>query len=158
MEKLKEIVAYFCSKYPYPKELSKARLVKMLYLADWKSSITNFQQLSDTKWVFNNYGPYVNDIVENLKKDSTFEVIDETNSHGAPKQVIRLKHSYDSNLKQEDKTILDFVIKATSPLNYSEFIDLVYSTYPIKVSSKKSELNLVELAKDYKKIKDVGVV
>jgi len=158
MEKLKEIVAYFCSKYPYPKELSKARLVKMLYLADWKSSITNFQQLSDTKWIYNNYGPYVNDIVENLKRDPSFEVLDETNSHGTPKQIIRLNHSYESNLKQEDKIILDFVIKATSPLNYSEFIDLVYSTYPIKVSSKKSELNLVELAKDYKKNKDGDVV
>ena len=75
MEKLKNIIAYFCTNYPYQKELSKARLVKMLYLADWKNSIENGRQLTDTKWIFNQYGPYVNDIIDYLKSDKRFEII-----------------------------------------------------------------------------------
>ncbi len=153
MEKLKNIIAYFCTNYPYQKELSKARLVKMLYLADWKNSIENGRQLTDTKWIFNQYGPYVNDIIDYLKSDKRFEIINEINSYGAPKQLISLKNDFLINLNPEEIKILDFVINATLPLNYSEFIDLVYSTYPIKVSSRMSELNLVALAQDYKAMK-----
>ena len=94
MEKLKNIIAYFCTNYPYQKELSKARLVKMLYLADWKNSIENGRQLTDTKWIFNQYGPYVNDIIDYLKSDKRFEIINEINSYGAPKQLISLKNDF----------------------------------------------------------------
>ena len=64
-----------------------------------------------------------------------------------------MKNDFLINLNPEEIKILDFVINATLPLNYSEFIDLVYSTYPIKVSSRMSELNLVALAQDYKAMK-----
>ena len=155
METLKDILAYFCLNYPYPNELSKARLVKMLYLADWKNSIEHQNQLTNTNWIFNQYGPYVNDIIETIKYDNRFEIIDKTNSYGSPKQLIKVSNNYKIlNLNEEKKRILDFVINATSVLNYSDFIDLVYSTYPIKVSSKMSELNLVQLATDYKKSKE----
>lgn len=155
METLKDILAYFCLNYPYPNELSKARLVKMLYLADWKNSIEHQKQLTNTDWIFNQYGPYVNDIIETIKYDTRFEIIDKTNSYGSPKQLIKVINNYNIlNLNQENKKILDFVINATSVLSYSDFIDLVYSTYPIKVSSKMSELNLVQLANDYKKSKE----
>lgn len=155
METLKDILAYFCLNYPYPNELSKARLVKMLYLADWKNSIEHQNQLTNTNWIFNQYGPYVNDIIETIKYDNRFEIIDKTNSYGSPKQLIKVIDNYNIiNLNEENKKILDFVINATSVLNYSDFIDLVYSTYPIKVSSKMSELNLVQLASDYKKSKE----
>ena len=155
METLKDILAYFCLKYPYPNELSKARLVKMLYLADWKNSIEHQAQLTDTDWIFNQYGPYVNDIIENIKYDSRFEIIDKTNSYGSPKQLIKVIDDYKiTTLTVENVEILDFVINATSVLNYSDFIDLVYSTFPIKVSSKMSQLDLVQLAKDYKKSRE----
>lgn len=155
METLKDILAYFCLNYPYPNELSKARLVKMLYLADWKNSIEHQKQLTNTDWIFNQYGPYVNDIIETIKYDTRFEIIDKTNSYGSPKQLIKVINNYNIlNLNEENKKILDFVINATSVLSYSDFIDLVYSTYPIKVSSKMSELNLVQLANDYKKSKE----
>lgn len=155
METLKDILAYFCLNYPYPNELSKARLVKMLYLADWKNSIEHQNQLTNTNWIFNQYGPYVNDIIETIKYDNRFEIIDKTNSYGSPKQLIKVNDNYNIvNLDEENKKILDFVINATSVLNYSDFIDLVYSTYPIKVSSKMSQLNLVQLAMDYKKSKE----
>jgi hypothetical protein len=39
MAELKDIIAYYCKQYPHKAELSKARLTKMVYLADWKSAI-----------------------------------------------------------------------------------------------------------------------
>ena len=154
MEKLKNIIAFFCQNYPYPQELSKARLVKMLYLADWKNCIENNKQLTTTKWVFNQFGPYVINIIEELKTDNRFEIIDGINSYGSLKQLIKLKIDFKIDLTFEEKEILNFVINATSSLNYSEFIDLIYSTYPIKISSRMSELNLVELANEYKSSKE----
>lgn len=154
MENIKDIIAYFCLKYPYSNELSKARLVKMLYLADWKNSIENGSQVTDTKWIFNQYGPYVNNIIDSIKSDNRFEIIDKVNSYGTPKQLIKVHPDYIIKLNEGVIKILDFVINATSPLNYSEFIDLIYSTYPIKVSSRMSELDLVNLAHDYKETKN----
>ena len=35
MAKLVDVVGYLCEHYPHKAELSKARLTKMVYLADW---------------------------------------------------------------------------------------------------------------------------
>ncbi len=50
MAALKDIIAYYCDRYPHKEELSKARLTKMVYLADWKSAIVHGKQISDIKW------------------------------------------------------------------------------------------------------------
>ena len=54
---------------------------------------------------------------------------------------------------EKEQKIIDFVIEKTKKFYWDKFINLVYSTYPIISQEKGSQLNLVELAKEYKQIK-----
>ena len=52
-----------------------------------------------------------------------------------------------------EKEVIEFIIEKTRKFYWDKFINLVYSTYPIISQEKGSQLNLVELAKEYKQIK-----
>lgn len=155
MAELRDIIAYYCKKYPHKMELSKARLTKMVYLADWKSCINRGKQISKINWVYNHFGPYVEDVANTAQTDSIFDIKSTTNFLGKSKQVVKLKsENYDpKSLSVADKNILDHIISITSKRYWNSFIELVYSTYPIIKSEKFSNLNLVELAEEYKQNK-----
>jgi hypothetical protein len=146
------IIKYILHTYPYKDELSASRLTKMLYLTDWKNAIENDEQLSETTWHFNHYGPYVDDFVNMARKDKEITVTNTTTMFGGNKQLFKLSNeSGDQVVLQEKlKEVVDFVINATKDKNYDDFIKLVYSTYPVISSSKYSDLDLVSKAREYK--------
>lgn len=153
MFNLKEIMSYFCLNYPYPNELSNARLTKMVYLSDWFSCLVLGKQITHIRWVFNHYGPYVDDIVDVAKRDSLFTISTVQNYYGDNKIIISCDDlSYKPMISEEVKEILDFVINKTKSMYFNEFIDYVYSTYPISSQSRYVNLDLVYLAKEYKMI------
>ena len=150
-----DLVRYIIKYYPQPDELSKARINKIMYLVDWKSAIENEKQITDIKWLFNHYGPYVTEIEEIINSDHRLKIEKTMNIYGNEKNIIRLL--VDKNFhspSKEEKNIIDFVIEKTKKFYWNKFIELVYSTYPIISQEKGSILNLVELAKEYKTIKD----
>lgn len=150
MNKLQEIAAYFCLKYPYKSELSKARLTKLVYLSDWFSSLIYEHQISNIEWIFNHYGPYVDDVIDSVKSSYNFSVQKESNIYGSDKYVITfMGNENDIHLSQNEKRILDTVIEKTKQLNFNEFIEYVYSTYPVASRERYSVLNLPELAEEY---------
>jgi uncharacterized protein YwgA len=152
MAKLRDVVAYLCKNYPYKHELSKARLTKMVYLADWRSCLKRGKQMTNIVWEFNFYGPYVEDVINVVKSDPSFEVIQTTNQHGGYKELISVHEDVTyPTLTSEDKEILDFVINTTKSKFWDDFIRLVYSTYPIVTQSRFSTLDLEDLARRYKK-------
>ena len=71
---IKDLVRYIVKNYPNKNDLSKARLNKLIYLIDWKSALDNQEQISNIEWIFNHYGPYVNDIELNLRSDDRFSI------------------------------------------------------------------------------------
>ena len=149
---ISNIVKYILSTYPYKSELSASRLTKILYLADWKSSIDKGYQITNAVWHFHHYGPYVDDFLKLAKEDLDINVINKETMFGGRKQQIELRNNFDGDIEisQENKEILDFVIVATKDKNYEDFIKLVYSTYPVVSSSRYSDFDLVKMAKDYK--------
>jgi hypothetical protein len=150
MATLRDVVAYLCEQYPHKNELSKARLTKMVYLADWKSAIERGCQITDILWVFNHYGPYVDDVVDSIRDDPAFEVVRTANVYGDQKELIRLREQVKyPTLTDEDRKILDFVVERTAPKYWNDFIRLVYSTYPVMTQARHSALDLVGLAKRY---------
>jgi len=151
MEKIRDIVLYIFKNYPKPEELSKPRFVKMIYLADWKSCLLYGEQITSIEWFYNHYGPYVNEIVDSLRGDSDFEII----SKGDSRETVRPAKGakYSQELSRKSKEVLDFVVLKTSPLEWDEFYQLVYSTYPIVIGQKYSKLDLVSLSKEYKENK-----
>lgn len=151
MEKLTQIIAYIIEKYPHKHELSNARVTKMIYLADWRNAIINKKQISNIHWYFDNYGPFVWDVYnEACSRHDIFSVNNGVNLFGKNKKTFSLKKSvcYDEVLPEEIKT-LDKIIESTASLNWNEFIQLVYSTYPIVSSERYSKLNLEEKAIEF---------
>lgn len=148
MKKLKALLAYLIDNYPYKFELSKARLTKMVYLCDWLSAFHCGKQMTDIKWYFNHYGPYVDDVVECARKNPEFDIIFDSNCFGATKEIISTINPLDTDcLDKSEKIILDFIIDKTSGLYWKGFINLVYATYPIATQPRYTYLDLVELAK-----------
>ena len=146
-----DLVKYILENYPYPNELSKARLNKVIYLIDWKSVLINNKQLTNIEWKYNHYGPYVDVIKKQIQADSRFKIDNTTNFYGNPKELIVLiEDNGFSSPNEDEKQVIDFVIEKTKKYNWNDFIKLVYSTYPIISQPQGSNLNLIELSKEYK--------
>lgn len=150
---INDIVAYVIKNYPRPDELSKARLNKIIYLIDWKSILLHGKPITSIQWVYNHYGPYVNDIEESLIKDERFSFKKKSNIYGNEKTVIELINQENFiEPTSDEKEVIDFIIEKTKKFNFNNFIKLVYSTYPIISQPQGSTLNLIELANEYKNL------
>jgi len=150
MSELETIVAYLTVKYPNKSQLSKARLTKLVYLADWFSALTSNKQMTDIKWVFNHYGPYVDDIVNVARESHDFSIKHTLTHFGGDKYLVSYNSTEDKiTLDDNKKTILDFVINKTKDMYFDKFIDYVYSTYPVQAKQRYSELDLENLAAEY---------
>lgn len=155
MDKLQSIIAFICRDYPHKHELTKARLTKMVYLADWVSAILDEKQLTNIEWLFNHYGPYVDDVVEASQNSLGFNTEFQANMYGMPKYVISFNGNEENiELSQRERDILSAVINKTKTMFFNDFINYIYSTYPVKTKERYSTLNLVDLAKKFKQEKD----
>lgn len=149
MAELRDVLAYYCENYPYQDELSNARLTKMVYLADWRSSLLHGRQITSIKWHFHHYGPFVEDILNTALGDPGFSVEYTRNLLGESKALIGLNRAADyPSLSDDDREILDFVIEKTSPLHWQPFMRLVYSTYPVATQQRYESLDLPRLAEE----------
>src|SRR6056297_2198324 len=98
MTTISDILVYIIKNYPYKNDLSNARLTKMVYLVDWKACLVTGNQLTNIKWKYNHYGPYVDDIIETSKKDNIFKIVKTKNLYGFSKKRVELKDE-DYNIK-----------------------------------------------------------
>ncbi len=151
---ISNIIKYLLKEYPHKAELSASRLTKMIYLMDWKSSIDYGRQITNAQWHFDHYGPYIDDFVKMAKEDKDISVENTLNYYGGKKQLFKISEKFEGNfdLTKEQKEIADFVINATKQKNYEDFIQLVYSTYPVISNERYSDLDLVGSAEKYKEI------
>ncbi|WP_334039046.1 Panacea domain-containing protein [Alteromonas macleodii] len=150
MNKLQNIIAYICANYPHKSELTKARVTKLVYLADWFSALLDSKQLTEIKWVFNHYGPYVDDVVDAAHSSLGFKVEHQSTMYGTSKYVLSYSGNKDAiRLEKRDKDILNAVMEKTKTMYFNQFVDYVYSTYPVKTKERYSTFNLVQLANDY---------
>lgn len=147
MSKVSDIVKYICKTYPHAHELSKARLTKMIYLADWESARKHSKQITEINWYFNNYGPYVDDVIEEAINDPEINVITTSTIYGTPKIQVQYGGEIDRlDINNDEKNIIDCVIEQTKTMYWNSFIKHVYHTYPIRENPRYSHLDLVDLA------------
>lgn len=151
---LVDIIGYICQRYPRNRkgDLSKARLTKLVYLADWRSVLQNNEQISNITWVVYHYGPWVPDVIETVQNNpDKFRIRKTRTFFGNPKEVVELTdRSFEPNLSPAQKDAINHVIDVTWDLNWDDFIRLVYSTYPVVTQPKYTPLNLRQLAAKYK--------
>ncbi len=130
----------------------------MVYLADWRSAIERGAQLTALSWRFSFYGPYVPDVVRLARTEEGFEVEEVKNLYGSPAEFVRrtpgaAEGEEYASLAPEDRNLLDFVIGSVQDKGYSEFIKLVYSTYPIATKDRHTRLDLAGLADEYRRVR-----
>lgn len=153
MKKLHDILAYFCKNTHSKSDLSKARITKLVYLADWMSATETGEQMTNIQWVFNHYGPYVNDVVEFARTNPDFTVNQTVNDYGSFKEEISLTDPdriIPIDLSQTEEKILSKILELTSPMYFNSFIDYIYSTYPVANSERYDVFDLTQLAKESK--------
>ncbi len=150
MSKVGDVAAYFCEHYPHKSELSKTRLTKLVYLADWEAAKSLGRQITDIEWYFHNFGPYVDDVMEVVQSDPRFEVVRSRNYYGEGKLEIRAsgESGSESALDAQELKILDKIISETSPMYWNSFIKHVYATDPIERSDRYQHLDLVGFAQE----------
>lgn len=158
---LKNILLYILQKSKLT--LNKARITKLVYLIDWKSSLDRWIQATDIEWYFDHYWPFVKDIDNILQSDSNlFEINQFVNGYNpassSPITTYKAKLNTIPNLDPNLKSTIDFVLDKTDWLEFQDFVDFIYSTYPIVVSEKYSYLNLINLAKEYKQQKSLTIL
>lgn len=149
---LKNLMLYILAKYPHPDDMSNSRLTKTVFLCDWKCCLEIGAGVSGVEWYIDHYGPYVDDVIDLARNDSDFIVLNVQSDFGKNKNLVRLvsgeKHC--SGLSGLEEACVDFVIGLTQSKGYDEFINLIYSLYPVVTSSKHGQIDLVKKARDYK--------
>lgn len=148
---LKELMLCILAKYPHPNDMSNSRLTKTVFLCDWKSCLESGAGISGVEWYIDHYGPYVDDVIDLAKSDPDFYVVNVQSENGKSKNLVGLSGDarcyYD--LSVSDEAYVDFVIGLTEDKGYDEFINLIYSLYPVITSSKFGRIDLVKKARDY---------
>jgi len=144
MKNLLETILYVFEKYPKKDELSSARLVLLIFLIDWKFAIENGKQFTEAKWTYEQFGPFSKDIFALIKKrNEIFKIDIPKNSDGRATERLSVKSNSIIEVKNfEAKSAADFILANTYAMTWSEFIQLIYSSYPIISNSKNTELDL----------------
>jgi hypothetical protein len=151
LSKLRDAIAYICMNLHSDRALSKARLTKLLYLADWKSAVDHGEPISDIEWEFNHFGPYVHDVIDTVQADPHFRVEHKKTTSGDAVDIVRCVGSPSvDQLDEGDRSALDFAIAKARDLPYPEFKRMVYGTFPIISQPRYSKLRLADLARRYK--------
>ena len=139
MTEPRDVVAYLRGTYPRPEEISRIRLLRMAYLADWKSAVERGRQMTSLAWRFGEEGPYCREAGRAVHLELSNAGEDPS---GCP------------TLTAENSELLDFVIGSVERKSYSELEKLAYSTYPIATYPERgSRLDLARLAREYERVK-----
>lgn len=144
MKNLLETILYIFEEYRKKDELSSARLVLLIFLIDWKFAIDNGKQFTEAKWVYEHFGPFSNDVFTLIrKKNDIFKVDIIKKEDGEITERLFLKSNSIVGVKNfEAKSAADFILENTYSMTWSEFIQLVFSSYPIISNSKNTQLDL----------------
>lgn len=142
-------MVFIYSKITHKSDLSKARFTKLVYLSDWKMSQEHGRSISNIDWVFNHYGPYVDDVINCAKNDIDFNVITTRNAYGSLKEQIEYVGPSQNqlHLDSDEMRVLEEVVRETDPMYFNDFINHVYETYPVRKSNRYSVFDLPKLAK-----------
>lgn len=143
--KVRDTLRYIVRNYPYPRDLTKTRVTKMVYLADWFMVEEYSRQITDIQWFFDHYGPYVSDVLDAADDDKNIRILETQSSFGTVKYIVQPKvdkQKLKYSLSEEEIEILNKVIDETKSLTWNDFISYIYETSPVKNAEKYSDLNL----------------
>ena len=151
MERVINILDYLYVKYPNSNQLSISRVMKLLYLIEWKFAITRFEKLTDIEWLNTEYGPFYKSLRRIFNESSNFTVTIKLDESGREQTIIFFLNKKDSiNLKSETIDVIDFVIEHCKSYSWTELNNLVNSTYGVLNTPQGQIIDILKLANDYR--------
>lgn len=151
MERVINILDYLYVKYPNSNQLSISRVMKLLYLIEWRFAITRFEKLTDIEWLNTEYGPFYKSLRRIFNESSNFTVTIKLDESGREQTIIFFLNKKDSiNLKSETIDVIDFVIEHCKNYSWTDLNNLVNSTYGILNTPLGQVIDILKLAKEYR--------
>lgn len=151
MERVINILDYLYLQYPNSNQLSISRVMKLLYLIEWRYAITKFEKLTDIEWMQTEYGPFYNSLRIIFNESSNFEVSIKLDDNKKEQTVITFLNKKENlNLNEETKEVVDFVIKHCTDFSWKELNNLVNSTYGVLNTQQGQIIDVRGLARKYK--------
>lgn len=151
MERVINILDYLYLQYPNSNQLSISRVMKLLYLTEWRFAITKFKKLTDIEWMQTEYGPFYNSLRIIFNESSNFEVSIKLDDNKKEQTVITFLNKKENlNLKDDTKEVVDFVIRHCKSYSWKELNALVNSTYGIINTQQGQIIDILGLARKYK--------
>lgn len=151
MERVINILDYLYLQYPNSNQLSISRVMKLLYLIEWRYAITKFEKLTDIEWMQTEYGPFYKTLRSIYNESSNYEVtikLDDKNREQTV--IIFLNKKENLSLKDEAKKVVDFVINHCKDYSWTELNNLVNSTYGVLNTPQGQIIDVVNLARKYR--------
>jgi len=134
--KIYDVIARILHLYGNRGEISMQKLVRVIYLCDWKYSIEYQAQITNIEWKY-------------LDTEFSNKIISAFNKGKIGKNEFSFETDY-SSLDDSELRIVDLITELSLQLDTDDFMKLVYSTYPMIKKEKDVSLNLPDLAKDYR--------
>ena len=151
MERVINVLDYLYLQYPNSNQLSISRVMKLMYLIEWRYAITKFEKLTDIEWMHSEYGPFYKTLRSIYNESSNYEVcikLDEKNREQTV--IIFLNEKQNLSLKDDAKKVVDFVIDHCKDYSWIELNNLVKSTYGVLNTPQGQIIDVVNLARKYR--------
>ncbi|OBW40047.1 hypothetical protein AB670_03610 [Chryseobacterium sp. MOF25P] len=150
MERVINILDYLYLQYPNSNQLSISRVMKLLYLIEWRFAITKFEKLTDIEWLQTEYGPFYKSLRSIFNESSNFEVLIKIDDNNKEQLVINFLNKKDNfNLRNDTKEVIDFVVSHCQNYSWTELNTLVNSTYGVLNTPQGQLINLVMSGQQY---------
>lgn len=151
MERVINLLDYLFLKYPNSNKLSYSRVMKLLYLIEWRNAITKFDKLTDIEWIATEYGPFYKSLRSIFTESSNFDVSVKFDENDKEQLLIKFfNNKKNVFLDDYSKEIVDFVIEHCKDYDWAELNNLVNSTFAVMNTNQGQIIDLVLLAKKYK--------
>ena len=130
------------------------RLIKEIYLVDWKCAFEYPPRPCTFKWIYGPCGPTSEKIEECVRQNSDMFRIEEvqTQSGVGMFTVYRQNMEYVPKLTDGVASAIDLVIRVAAQKSWEELTLLISSTYPIMQSSMLDTIDIERYAKEYREI------
>ena len=130
------------------------RLIKEIYLVDWKCAFSSPPRPCGFQWIYGPCGPTSMIIEECIKQNHPLFRIEETRNQSGVwiATVYRCNVDYSLSLSPNVLTAINLVLEVVQHKSWEELTLLVSSTYPIMQSSMLDNIDMERFAKEYQEI------
>ena len=136
------------------KGVKLSRLIKEVYLVDWKCAFAYPPRPCTFVWSYGPCGPTSKKIIECIQEHPDLFRIEETcNSDGVQiVTIFKMAVEYKVSLSKEVQSAVELVLKVARPKDLEALSLLVSSTYPIMRSAILDELDIEKFAIEYREV------